>query len=256
MKFSIITVCWNSEKVLPKAMASLAEQSFKDYEWVVIDGGSSDETLKIVNTFHAAPVNLLSEPDKGIYDAMNKGANLAQGEFLFFLNSDDALHDANVLEDVSHWIEKNPDTDLIFGDVIYLKSDGRWLRDYDHVSKRNILEHGICHQGIFSRRQLFSSVGKFNLHFKLNADYDWIIRVFRASWRCVYMKRRLAFFADGGASSIDKEYLAIERKAVRLQYVGKYELAIRIFLARIYNRLYWIIYGHPIGATHLDKVPQ
>lgn len=256
MRFSIITVCWNSEKMLPKSMASLASQSFRDYEWVVVDGGSTDETLNIVNSFDAAPVNLLSEPDKGIYDAMNKGVKMAKGEILFFLNSDDSLHDERVLEDVSNWFASQPDTAFLFGDVVNIKRDGLWLRDFEHVTKRNIIEEGICHQAIFASRLLFDKVGEFDRSFKLNADYDWIIRVFRSNVQCAYMKRRMAFFRDGGASSIDREYLAIERSDVRLQYVGKCELTLRIFRARILNRLNWLIHDHALGVLRLDEKQQ
>src|SRR5690242_17431099 len=98
MKFSIITVCFNSENVLPKAMASLAIQNYKDYEWVVIDGASTDGTLKVAQSFSAAPSVIVSEKDNGIYDAMNKGVAKAQGDYIFFLNSDDAFHDENVLQ--------------------------------------------------------------------------------------------------------------------------------------------------------------
>ena len=253
MKFSIITVCRNSEKVLPKAMASLSAQHYKDYEWVVIDGASTDSTLRIAQSFSSAPLLIVSEPDRGIYDAMNKGVAKARGDYVFFLNSDDALYDENVLQDVNSWLEHNPATDFVYGSVANIKADGNWLRDFGHVNRYNIIEDGICHQAIFAKRILFTNVGPFDLRFKLNADYDWIIRVFRFGARCVYMDRCVAFFADGGAHTLDKTYLAKEREAVRLQYIGKRWLTLRLLRARIFNRLHRIINGHAPGILRMTE---
>lgn len=251
MKFSIITVCWNSENVLPKAMASLSAQRYKDYEWVVIDGASTDGTLGIVQSFSSAPLTLISEADEGIYDAMNKGVIKARGDYIFFLNSDDALYDENVLEDISFWLEQNPQTDFLYGSVVNTRTNGAWLRDFGHVTRYNIIENGICHQAIFAKRSLFTIIGAFDLRFRLNADYDWIIRVFYSGARCAYINRRVAFFSDGGAHSLDKNYLSKEREVVRLQYVGKSWLALRLIRMRIFNRLHRIIYGYPPGVLKI-----
>src|SRR6478736_7508169 len=178
MRFSIITVCWNSEKILPRAMASLSVQRFKDYEWIVVDGASTDGTLSIVRSFSSAPLSVISEPDQGIYDAMNKGGAEARGDYIFFLNSDDMLHDENVLEDVSRWLEMNPGTDFLYGNVVHVKADGSWLRHFEHITRHNIIEDGICHQAVFAARMLFTTIGAFDLRFRINADYDWILRVF------------------------------------------------------------------------------
>ena len=251
MKFSIITVCRNSEGVLHKAMESLSTQLYKDYEWVVIDGASTDGTLKIVESFTSAPLLVVSEPDQGIYDAMNKGVAKARGDYVFFLNSDDALYDEKVLQDVSDSLDRNPAVDLVYGSVVNVRADGDWLRDFGHVDKYNIIEDGICHQAIFARRRLFTDVGLFDPRFKLNADYDWIIRVFRSGGRCTYIDRRLAFFADGGAHSLNRAYLAKERESVRLQYIGKCWLIMRLLRARILNRIHRIINGHARGTLRM-----
>ncbi|MEO8768069.1 MAG: glycosyltransferase family 2 protein [Nitrosospira sp.] len=253
MKFSIITVCWNSEKVLPRAMASLFTQRYKDYEWVVIDGASTDGTLGIVQSFSSAPLVLVSEADGGIYDAMNKGVAKARGDYVFFLNSDDAFHDENVLEDISVWLEQNPLIDFLYGSVVNTKANGDWLRDFGHVARHNIIEEGICHQAIFAKRVLFNTIGAFDVRFRLNADYDWIIRAFRCGAHCAYINRRIAFFSDGGAHSLDKNYLAKERETVRLQYIGKRQLTIRLLRARIYNRLHRIAYGYMPGALRINE---
>ena len=234
-------------------MNSLAVQRCQDYEWIVVDGASTDNSLSIAQEFRAAPSRIVSEPDDGIYDAMNKAIGLATGDYLYFLNSDDAFYDDRVLEDMKSWFEQNPGTDLAYGNVVHVKGDGNWLRDFSHIGNRNILEEGICHQAIFARRALFSTIGTFDLRFKLNADYDWIIRVFRSNARCVALDRVVAFFSDGGAHSRDAGLLARERESVRLQYVRKRWLALRMLRARAYGRLYRILRGHPRGIARFAE---
>jgi glycosyltransferase involved in cell wall biosynthesis len=253
MKFSIITVCRNSEKMLPKAMESLIAQGYKDYEWVVIDGASTDSTLRIAQSFSSGPSVVISEPDKGIYDAMNKGIANARGEYIFFLNSDDALHDKDVLSDVSAWLDQNPGIDFLYGDVINIKLDGNWLRNFGHVNKHNIMEYSICHQAIFAKRTLFKAVGTFDLRFKFNADYDWMIRVFRHGAYCVHIDRCMAFFSDGGAHLVDKAYTQKERQSVRLQYMGKSRLALRSLKWRISHRMNHLINGHAPGVVRVTR---
>jgi glycosyltransferase involved in cell wall biosynthesis len=251
MRFSIVTVCRNSEKVLPRAMDSLAAQKYSDYEWIVIDGKSSDATVAIAQSFSSAPTRIISEPDAGIYDAMNKSLTLASGEYVYFLNSDDSLYDENVLDRVNRRIEDGPDVDLLYGKVVHVKADGKWLRDFSHVKRHNILEEGICHQAIFARRKLFQTIGGFNLTFKLNADYDWIIRALYSEARYACIDERIAYFSDGGAHTRDMAFLVSERQAVRLQYIGRTRLTLRLLRARIANRLHRIRSGHALGIVPL-----
>ena len=107
-----------------------------------------------------------------------------------------------MLQDVSDWLDRNPAVDLVYGSVVNVRADGDWLRDFGHVDKYNIIEDGICHQAIFPPGGFFLPMsGCLIPCFKLNADYDWIIRVFRSGECLQYMNRRLAFFSDGGAHS-------------------------------------------------------
>lgn len=257
MKFTIITVCRNSEKVLPRAMSSLIRQRFKDYEWVVVDGASTDGTLGIIRSFSSAPLVVISEPDRGIYDAMNKGVARAKGDYVFFLNSDDALYDENMLEDVNSWLERNPKTDLLYGSVVNVKADGNWLRGFGHIARHNIIAGSICHQAVFATRMLFTTVGLFDRRFKLSADYDWILRVFYSGARCAYIDRPIAFFFDGGAHARDKINLVKEYESVRLQYAGKRQLALRLLQIRILNWLHRITRGRALGILQLTgELPE
>lgn len=253
MKFSIVTVCWNSEKVLPKALASLHAQRCTDYEWVVVDGGSTDRTLDIVRSFAGAPLNYISEPDHGIYNAMNKGARMARGEFVFFLNSDDALHNSEVLADVAAHLENNPNIDMLYGNVIYEHPGKRTLRTFSHIGARTLPFEDLCHQAVFARRTLFESVGQFDEKFRLNADYDWLIRVFRSGARCEWFDRVVALFFVGGAHTVNPAQLVTERKAVRLQYMSDSKLLVGEFLRRVRHRLHLHFRSHPLGQIPLKQ---
>ena len=124
------------------------------------------------------------------------------------------------------------------------------------MTKTNIIEDGICQQAVFARRTLFSTIGGFNLRFKLNADYDWIIRVFRHGARCAYIDRRIAFFSDGGAHTLDKAYLAKEREDVRTQYIGRVQLALRLLKVRILNRIHRTVFGYSPGTLRMPGNEQ
>jgi glycosyltransferase involved in cell wall biosynthesis len=232
-------------------MNSLMAQSYKDFEWVIIDGASTDETLALINPAKAhMPVTVISEPDKGIYDAMNKGLTNSRGQYCYFLNSDDRFFDENVLRGVAEVIDAGggADLDMVYGSVMYTRDDGPdVLRTFSHINSKNIFIEDLCHQGIFASKRLFDRIGGFNCAYKINADYDWILRAFmsRAKARCI--DNVISYFHVGGAHVKDKDFLASERKKVRLQYVGVVSLAWMDFSRRVRHRLYRMLHGHPIG---------
>lgn len=253
MKFSIVTVCWNSAAVLPRALASLRAQTCRDYEWVVVDGASTDSTMEIVRGFDAAPVVSVSEPDKGIYDAMNKGVRMASGEYVFFLNSDDALHDPNVLADVARVLALQPAADLLYGNVVYAYPSHKVLRTFAHINGLTLPFEDLCHQAAFARRALFDSVGTFDARFQLNADYDWLIRVFRSGARTRWIDRRVAQFTVGGAHAQDARKLADERRQVRLQYLSPLALLLGDLARRVRHRYHRHFRTHPLGQVPLKS---
>lgn len=233
-------------------MASLAAQTFIDYEWVIVDGASTDKTLELVKGFDAAPVTQLSEPDKGIYDAMNKGVGLAKGDYVFFLNSDDALHDPEVLADMASRLDSDPTIEVLYGNVVYDQPGRQILRTFSHINRLTLPFEDLCHQAVFARRSLFATVGLFNKDFHLNADYDWLIRVFRSGAKCIWVDRTVALFTVGGAHIQDPKYLATERKLVRLQYMSKATWLAGDFLRRVRHRLNRIFCSHPLGQIPLS----
>ena len=171
IKFSIITVSYNSEKTIAETIQSVKDQSFKSYEHLIIDGSSTDKTCKIINSCKHEKMTWISEVDNGLYDAMNKGLLLAAGEYVVFLNSDDVFCDEYVLEKVHNASQTSPD--FIYGGISYFsgsKKDIRvWLPELFDDIKRKKLQ--LPHPSIFiKRKQLIDSNRFFDVNYKVAAD--------------------------------------------------------------------------------------
>ncbi|WP_428328413.1 glycosyltransferase family 2 protein [Mucilaginibacter sp.] len=199
--FSIIIPLYNSEGTLNDTIHSILMQDEKDYELVFVDGASTDNTLQIIADLQKSNpevrIKILSERDNGIYDAMNKGLDLAKGSWFYFMGSDDRLHSPAVLSDIQREINKT-DTDLIYGNVYGISSDTRYV--YDTLSK--VLSTGIHHQSIFYKASLFNEFGKYDLRFKTAADYHFTLKVFlNDSFKKRYLDMDIAAYGESGFSS-------------------------------------------------------
>ena len=210
---SVITVCFNAEALLPGTLASLRAQQVDGVEWVVVDGASRDGSLAWLQA--QQPHVLLSEPDKGIYDAMNKAVQLAHGEWLYFLNAGDTFADAQVLADVKQALQAQPHAELAWGDVLYFGERGERLRRFHWLTRQRLLFGDLCHQAAFARRSLFERHGLYDTNLRWNADFDWFLRVFSAGARLHYFPRVVARFHDAGAHVQAAQRCAAERDTVR-----------------------------------------
>ena len=179
MKISIITVCYNSANTLKDTILSVAKQSYKNIEYIIIDGGSKDATLEIIDQYKDTITTYISEPDKGLYDAMNKGINLATGEVVGFINSDDLFCDDNALEKVmSVFIEKNF-LDSVFSDVLYVSQNdvSKIVRHWVTGAKRPFkVGWHPAHPTLYIKKKVYDNFGGFNLDFKLAADFEIMLR--------------------------------------------------------------------------------
>jgi glycosyltransferase involved in cell wall biosynthesis len=252
MKVSIITVCLNSAKTIRKALESVRLQTYKNIELIIVDGVSTDETLQIVTEYQDIVTTIVSEKDKGIYDAMNKGATLATGDVVFFLNSDDAFYDGAVIADVVERFKLAPTTDFLYGDVVFDDEGRLTKRTYSHINKCTLEFESLCHQGVFARRELFNIVGLFNLKFKTNADYDWLIRVFKSGATCTWFNRIISLFSLGGMHAQDPIYLAQEHTKVRLQYMSKTKLFLGDIVRRFRHRYHRHFKPYRLGEAALN----
>ena len=182
MKFSIITVCFNSEKTIADTIRSVGAQRYSDLEHVIIDGGSKDRTLDIVREIGLRNGTVVSGPDEGIYDAMNKGLQAATGDVVCFLNSDDAFADDQVVARIAESFEKSG-SPAVYGDVCFVGRDQtekvvrRWVTGaFDPRRFRRGWQ--IPHPAIFISRELFDRYGGFNTEYTISADYDLMLRLF------------------------------------------------------------------------------
>src|SRR5690606_6532908 len=179
MKISIITVCYNSSETIEDTLKSVASQTYNDIEYIIIDGNSKDNTLEIISKYKHIVSRLVSESDKGLYDAMNKGIKLATGDYIGILNSDDTFYEPETIAKVANFLAKNP-LDACTGDIVQHRN-GKVIRKYSSKNwSPEKLKIGYMppHPSIFFKRELFQKFGLYQLGYKIAADYELIIRYF------------------------------------------------------------------------------
>lgn len=206
MKVSVITVCYNSAKTLERTLQSVSEQDYQYVEHVVIDGGSSDGTAGILAAYLPRLAHLVSEPDHGIYDAMNKGLALASGEIICFLNADDHYASPKVLSKVARKMQACK-LDALMGDVGYFRegTPERIVRRYRSdrfTSERLAWGWMPAHPSLFLNKAVVQRVGKFNTNYRIAGDFEFIIRAFHGhALRCEHVPEVLVHMQTGGAST-------------------------------------------------------
>lgn len=221
--FSIITVCYNSEKTIEQSIQSLMNQSFKDFEYIIIDGGSDDSTLDIINKYRDRITTVVSEKDNGIYDAMNKGITLAKGEIIGLLNSDD-WYEPDTLEIISEEYLKSDKKTLFHGlsKLIENEKEGRIFSDHHDVLPTHCIQHPTC----FVPKRIYDEYGLFNTTYKVAGDYDFLLRLYLSGVDFKRIERVLVNFRTDGISEgqfSKYEDLAIQYKN-NLFGRGKYTL--------------------------------
>ncbi|MDD3854341.1 MAG: glycosyltransferase family 2 protein [Sulfurimonas sp.] len=206
MKISIITVVWNNEKTIKDAIESVLGQTYKDIEYIIIDGASSDGTVEVVKSYGNKISKFLSEPDNGLYDAMNKGIALATGDVVGILNSDDFYIDNGVIERVMKEFEKSQ-ADSVFADLVYVKSDNlnKVVRYYDssHFTPQRFAYGWMpAHPTFFVRRWVYEKYRLFRTDLKIAADFDILARfLYTHKISYSYMKEVLVKMRLGGVST-------------------------------------------------------
>jgi len=226
MKISVITVCKNAETSLSKTIESVFSQTYRDMEYLVVDGASTDNTVAIIKE-HAQRYSIkwTSESDSGIYQAMNKGVARATGEILFFLNSGDTFADKTVLSRIADEFEKK-EVELLYGNVIFTDDTGRSrVKRFDRVDRFFLFQETINHQSMFYAASIFKRIGGFHENYRIVADYEHLCRMFAARITARYLDMNICIYPMGGVSS-KQENLALyhsERMRVREQYFTRLE---------------------------------
>jgi glycosyltransferase involved in cell wall biosynthesis len=223
-RFTIITVCYNAEKYIGQTLLSLLNQTFKNYELIIKDGESTDCTMEIINSMvkESDKIHIISEKDKGIYDAMNQSLKLATGEYIYFLNAGDYFCNEYILEKVDEFIKTNG-VQVLHGDTIKISDKGECIRKYRDICHKKfyfLTGDCICHQAIFAKRNLFENK-EFDTSYKVCADKEWQLYQLTQGTTFVSMGFPVSKVRAEGYSSKHVKYLENETHRCLEKYCKK-----------------------------------
>lgn len=222
---SVITITYNASSTIPMTMKSISEQTFTDFEHLVVDGASSDDTILIARQMGRECLRIVSEPDNGLYDAMNKGLRMARGQYVIFMNSGDRFHAPDTLAAyASAILKRHPD--IIYGDTDIVAPDGKRIGPR-HLSAPKILTLDsfskgmlICHQAFMVKKNIAPF---FDTDYRFSADYDWTIKCIKKSrpGNCINLNRVTVDYLSDGLTDRNKKASLMERfKIMALHYGG------------------------------------
>ncbi|WP_349346581.1 glycosyltransferase family 2 protein [Priestia megaterium] len=246
-KISIITVCFNSEKTIRKTLESIKAQSYSNYEYIVVDGKSTDNTINIIKEYSEIITTFVSEQDSGIYDAFNKGVSLATGDLIAILNSDD-WYEHDTLLSVANYYNEIRDNE---GLMIICSEMKRWFDSdtYSHLplliesrNKKNIFKHlGVAHPATFVSKEVYDLIGNYDTNYRICADSDFLLRCFFKGVKFYPLYKSIVNMRDGGVSNNVRTFhkKLKERYNMRVPYISK-----------TYN-FYKFINEYFIGRMHL-----
>lgn len=225
MRLSVVTVVYNGAREIVPTLRSVAEQTYPDLEHVVVDGASVDGTPEIVRK--AGVANFVSEPDAGLYDAMNKGLERATGDFVWFINAGDEIYSPDAAAQIARHFAS---ADLIYGDAAITDDSGKVLGLRRHKGlppalNRSSFRHGmvVCHQSLVVRKAI---APRYDLQYKISADIDWAIRATSAAKTIVNSGLILSKFKTGGVSSRRRRASWLERWDVLRRHYGTLDAAL------------------------------
>ncbi len=218
MKISIITVCYNSEKTIEDTIKSVLKQTYKNYEYLIIDGKSKDKTLDIIKKYEdkfEGKLKYISEKDKGIYDAMNKGIKMSSGDIIGLINSDDVLAHKDVFKKINETFEKE-NCDGVYSNLVLKDINlDKIVRKF--ISKKGNYKLGWYppHPTLYLKKEVYNKYGNFEINYKIAADYDFMVRIMKSKVILKYVPDNFVYMRVGGVSTSSfKNY----RKAFKESY--------------------------------------
>lgn len=236
-KITVITVVYNGEQLIERTVKSVINQTYTNIEYLIIDGASKDNTLQVIQPSTSKISKVVSEKDNGIYDAMNKGLQLATGDYVLFINAGDELFAASTLQEV---FSTQTNADAYYGNTAVTNESGEQFGDRRLAPPEQLtwksLKHGMCvsHQSFIARRTLCPN---YNLNYQISADYDWVINVLKKSKNVVNTHTYISKFLEGGASKQRQIQGLKERFKIMIQQYG--------FIPTVWNHFY-ILLRYPI----------
>ncbi len=250
--FTVVTVCRNEASSIQRTVRSVVEQQCHDFEYLVVDGGSQDNTValaqNIINqsSFPAERFRCISEGDRGVYDGMNKGVTMARGHYIIFMNAGDSFYDAKALKHYADSLKAHPDADILYGSTLYI--NGQWQKiipphPIDFIRQCT----PFCHQASATRRDLLLQ-NPFRLQFRIVADYDFFVRSWQQGANFIEVPHTLARFVMGGISNANilKAQHEVNRVYLANGLVGKWSFrrcelltSLRQLAHNILPRTFW-----------------
>lgn len=229
-KISVITVVFNGEKHIGKTIESVLGQSCRQLEYIIIDGKSTDRTLQVIESYSGID-RVISEPDRGLYDAMNKGLKAATGDYVWFLNSGDQIYSEDTVEIMLQGIIGSPD--IIYGGTMIINEaqeeiGDRRLKPPEHLDWKSFRQGMVvCHQSILVKREI---APEFNLEYRLSADIDWAIRAAKSAVMIHNSKLVLSRFLEGGLTAHHIKAGLKERFRIMRRFYGLIPTILRHFV--------------------------
>ncbi len=222
--FSIITITYNASRWLEQTILNILSQSYSNIEYIIIDGGSTDGTVDIIERYASGISYWVSEPDKGIYDAMNKGLQKATGDYVWFINAGDSLYTSDTVQRVASLIQKKKVLpDIIYGETSIIDENGnslgrRRLKAPDKLSWKSFrMGMLVCHQSFITKRTI---VPLYDLTYRYSADFDWCIRCMKQVNKIYNTRMTLSNFLEGGVSTTQHKASLKERYEIMCKYYG------------------------------------
>ena len=233
VKFSIITVVYNASTVLKKTILSVINQTYNHIEYIVVDGGSSDGTAELIRQYQSGLHYWISEPDKGIYDAMNKGLRVATGDYVWFLNAGDTFQHQHIVSDVALKAEQAGLPDILYGETDLMDSKGhvfakRRLKAPPKLTRKSFrMGMLVCHQAFIVKRSI---APEYDLQYRFSADFDWCIRCMEKAGETgnlINTNLRLVNYLYEGVTTANRKASLKERYAIMCRYYGTFPTQIR-----------------------------
>jgi glycosyltransferase involved in cell wall biosynthesis len=222
--FSIITITYNAERVLERTLLSVLGQSYPHIEYIVVDGKSSDGTVEMIRQYASGLSYWVSEPDKGLYEAMNKGLQKATGDYVWFMNAGDTLYSADTVRQVAALLKGQAGLpDIIYGETALAGEKGealgmRRLKAPKKLSWKSFrMGMLVCHQSFIVKRTL---APRFDMQYRYSSDFDWCIRCMKAAKTIFHTQMVLSNFLDGGLSTTQRKTSLKERYHIMCKYYG------------------------------------
>lgn len=224
-RFSIITITYNASKWLERTILSVLSQSYSNIEYIIIDGASTDGTVDIIKQYTSGVTFWSSEPDKGLYDAMNKGLKQATGDYVWFMNAGDTLYTADTIQRIVTALKKKVSLpDVIYGETAIVDGNGkslgmRRLKAPEKLTWKSFrMGMLVCHQSFISKREI---APLYNTEYRLTADYDWCIQCLKKAGKVYNTHLILSNFLEEGMSSVNRKASLKERYTIMCRQYGQ-----------------------------------